>query len=902
MGTRSDFQRLLEDMDKVIQQKRQELSELDARLETTRNELIEKESKELVEEAAKEQQDEDEESSLPANDESLSKQKDFYEQILAQQREEISELEYINQELAQENDKLSEELAKLTAANEKLKANTYVLKESIEELKSANFELNMQLARANSESKMQQKLLKKCHEQDQVLMDAFNDKLESLRKAIAKRDAEIDRLRSESKITLESLGIMRASLDPLDFDREDDPKRFSAGDNLVDSDSKQRIIDIVAIVEEKNAQIEMLKQQLLQATKDIEKDAALLENLTKYGNSAELRRDFSAETNDDEDKAQLLNRCKMLEDELKLKDNHVHLVEFRNRNFEVVIPTRLMELIQTLYSQTPEDRESADLLRSIAESLREAITNIGSTQNLLDEIERLRREEQSKKRHIEQLVRELNDLDPEAKPLAVTPATISSKISTSKKAKKVHFENDPEAKEPEEDMGNHERETEATKPDDRDQSNEADIPNANTRENPEDTRQEVSRSAPSTKKSVRIRKYHSFNDTMSVERSPKFIAVQNRVKQLEDENELLELAMKEILLSIKWSDARCGTILIDCPSLERLCQLIEARFLTLADRSDNERELEGPEGAGTVKSSTYRGEMFQMIVLKSELDLVRGQNEQLRVDMKLQKRDQQEMLARLVGDQVSMRQESQKVDICDAECQTESSLPLEPDDQNTSNSKKDNNDKIEAVLNNSEPNRCKNCQRLVALANHLLECIVRIECKVTMSDETYMVRLITLYQFTQRLAQDLDMQENLLNESRREYHTAVQQKLKVEARLMAVEAQMNAHIFRCPMLVSDISSNRLHESGRDITAISGSQANIFGSQEAKRSTSQGFTPDTGMTISLLQSIIGCLQARLEYKDERLKQLEHRYFHESPQASAPSDTQPSREITLSKTSG
>lgn len=888
---------MLEDMDKVIQQKRQELSELDARLETTRNELIEKESKELVEEATKEQQDEDHESILVAKDELLSKQKDSYEQRLAQQREEIGELEYINQELTRENECLNQELRKLADTNEKLKANTFVLSESVEELKSANFELNMQLARANSESKMQQKLLKKCHEQDQVLMDAFNDKLESLRKAIAKRDEEIDRLRNESRITLESLGLEGASLT---LATVDDPKEPDRGGNLVDSNSKQRIIDIVAIVGEKNAQIEMLKQQLLQATKDIEKNAALLENLTKHSRLAEIRDELNAETVEDEDRVQLSNRCKMLEDELKFKDNHVHLVEFRNRNFEVVLPTKLMDMIQSLSSYSPEEKESVELLRSIAGSLREALTNIGSTQNLLDEIEALKREEHTRKRQIERLIKELNELDPESKLTQTIDITDTGpRTSTPKKAKKVHFENDfEESKQLDDVKDKSHLKTESDEPEksedkpEKPKEIENESKNGISSNKPDCPKKEPSKPTPSSSKLIRVRKYPT-DSGAGVEHSPKYIALQKRVKELEDENELLELAMKEILLSIKWSDAKCGTILIDCPSLERLCQLIEARFLTLANsQTDLPRETDNSKSTETNDSMLNKGELFQMIVMKSELDLIRGQNEQLRSDMKMQKRDHQEMLAALTCDQVSRQQENRQGDLCEAGCQTELDELNGLNYQGASDSKEDDANKPDTVQS-PERDRCKNCQRLVALANHLLECIVRIECKVSLSDETYMVRLITLYQFTQRLAKDLDMHENLLNESRRDYHAVVQQKLRAEAQLLAVEAQLNAHIIRCPILVNDKNQTNFQQIDRETHTMSNM------GHHTRRSTPQGFSPDTVMTISLLQSIIGCLQARLEYKDERLRQLEQQYFPDTSAASTLDELSRSEELTSAK---
>lgn len=888
MGTRGDFQRLLEDMDKVIQQKRQELSELDARLEVTRNELIEKESKELVEEATR--QDDDYESALLAKDELLSKQREEYERKLAQQREEIDELEYINQELVSDNESLNNELSRLNDLNENLKAKSYVLNESIEELKSANFELNMQFARAESESKMQQKLLKKCHEQDQVLMDAFNDKMESMRKAIAKRDEEIARLRSESQITLRSLGLTSESLERMDLDTVDDAYQVNRNGNLVDSVSKQRVIDIVAIVEEKDAQIEMLKKQLLQATRDIEKDAAVLESLTKHNKLMEIH-DSDSSTH-----MQVLNRCKMLEDELKLKDNYVHSVEYRNRNFEVIIPTRLMELIQVLMKYKPSDVDSVELLKSIASSLKEVLTNIGSTQQLLNDIESIRRESRAKSRQIERLVKELNEFGStsDALPINIDVNGKNDLISVSKSPKRVHFADDSFDGEG---RGQTSKSGEVSGPKQDDKSTDR-------TDKEEPVRLESSKSEstqqpyqPSSSRTFQMTKYYGLRSRGAVEHTTKVATLQKRIKQLEDENELLELAMKEILLSIKWSDAKCGTILIDCPSLERLCQLIEARFLTLVERRDlpDEAEQQNRLTVDQNGQSLNRGEVFQLIVMKSELDLIRGQNEQLRTDIKMQKRDQRELLSQLSRDRVSDPQEHNEgednidANCCDAGCQTETIVPSGSGEESTSDHSEASINS-ETVQESPKKANCRNCQRLVALANHLLECIVRIECRVSLSDETYMSRLLTLYQFTQRLATELDAQSNLLNDSRRDYHNVVQEKLRAEARLVAAEAKLNAHLVQCPLL-----STETYMLAGQMESLR--EKNIVGST-SKRVAPQEHSVNSGMTISLLQSIIGCLQARLEYKDERLKQLEQQFFHDTPESSTSMSIQP--EMTSPKT--
>ncbi|KAI1280433.1 hypothetical protein HDE_13854 [Halotydeus destructor] len=83
--------------------------------------------------------------------------------------------------------------------------------------------------------------------------------------------------------------------------------------------------------------------------------------------------------------------------------------------------------------------------------------------------------------------------------------------------------------------------------------------------------------------------------------------LQLRISDLENENADLKLGMKEILLNIQDSDVK-SDFSIDCPSLERLCQQLESRSLSV--------------------------QLGTAIAMKAELDLLRGQNEQLRSDIK----------------------------------------------------------------------------------------------------------------------------------------------------------------------------------------------------------------------------------------------------------------------------
>lgn len=92
-------------------------------------------------------------------------------------------------------------------------------------------------------------------------------------------------------------------------------------------------------------------------------------------------------------------------------------------------------------------------------------------------------------------------------------------------------------------------------------------------------------------------------------------ALKCHLESVQNENLELQLGMKEILDGIRQSDANSDTV-IECPSLERVCILLENRFV-YSDISTEDRI-----------------DLTKFVLLKSELDLVRGQNEQLRTEIK----------------------------------------------------------------------------------------------------------------------------------------------------------------------------------------------------------------------------------------------------------------------------
>lgn len=1001
MDTRAGFQRLLEDMDKLIQAKRQELSELDERLESARGQLSEKEAKELEETAGIDYSNTNEEISIGNNNSSQGRQEsnmnltnyirkkdEMYKQQLNKFLEEFSVLESINQELLNENESLKQDLDRTKSMYDKLNAKIHLLSENLDEAYKANFELNLRLARSESESQMQQTLLKKSHQEDEILMNAFNDKLESLKKAIEWRDEEIKRLRLDNQFTLESLGI---KLDNIDSNRDNSfastvyevsNNNINGIDgNLIDSANKQRVFEILNAFKEKDLQIEFLKNQLLQATNDLENNASLLEQLTKnqQTTNSNVKDNSYAHNKVNQD---LFTKYKVLENEIEIKDRQLYLVESRNHYLETILP----DMISNLICKLTNYKETQPELRSIIEILNDKLTSIlnelNTTRLLLNNIDQLRNISEVKDAQIAQLVNDLNQMDAKFSHLQqndfsrpsrnenerpdiyqskclenlqtlgisqpsqsmsldnkATPASTtvtSTATTTTTNASKINSASDPnqlkvsinneqekaaecqKLKETDEDDVNkggvesegqsikvksqYFKETLPAKPQTDGPKHSLDTP-SNFRKKTTTTKdyQSVSLNREISLESERsIRKVvnptglsvelnttktqsNSSNNTKSKtlansENISTLLSLQARLRQLENENELLELAMKEILLSLKWSDAHCSTILIDCPSLERLCQLIEARFLakstpkiedSIQQVFTQKDSVDSNIGQALVTTSSDRRmtdcDMFQMIVLKSELDLLRGQNEQLRTDIKSQRRDylalvrssdeQEVKINQSEGNDKESERNGRMIQNTSVECQTEFVITA-----NYISHEKEGD---------IERKKCRNCSKWANLTNHLLQCIIKIETRVCMSDEIYMSRLTSLYKFIQVLEKDLSKCETSLNESRRGYYSQAQQKLLAESRLQLLENQMNVHLNTCPLTRGNKNLHLYTETknghGESIQSLTISNSGNRGHVNPPR--------NFRMTITLLQSIIGCLQARLKYKDERLHQLE-----------------------------
>lgn len=834
--SRADFQRFLDGMDQAIESKRQELAELEERLESAKVQLSEKEAKELKEDRTyllltddqSEQMGIDSESggfvSKQKFEEFISRQKQIYEQQIKKFEDELIELELINKNVSNDNEVLRAEMNRLNDDKEKLNAKYNLLYENCKEIESANLELNLRLAHTENESTMQQKLLRRVQQEDEVLMKALNEKLASLENAIRWRDDEIRRLKMENQLTLESLGL---KLEP------NSPNQTLSSN-----------IDFIETLKERNAQIEMLKNQLIQATKDLEQNASIIESLKNSDSNESKKFQLS------EEEKKLVAKCQLLENELEAKDKSLHSVILRNHELEQILPDKIARLIELLVGEFRSKRDDEKSSKEITKykdyimesiSLLERLLSTQQTvQNLLNNNEKLKSIIKTKETRISKLVSDLNRMDALLKgdPLSNTDqdldeSKVEKKSSTEKKEDPLE-----RVKEDQMDTSIEQRQNEKTESDSR-TAPPSEIDQSHSETNHEDRQQMETMSKSPRTETPESEGTGQANKALSIDKSDdNLYGLHRRLKQVESENELLELAMKEILLSIRWTDSQCHTILIDCPSLERLCQIIEARYLSSPDeRNGTDRQSDS--------KVLDRGHLFQMIILKSELDLLRGQNEQLRAEIKSLRREHLISLSHSIekkaNDETNCESSANnnKVDLNEVQCQTDL-----------------NSKELEERLD-----ECKNCRKLMRLSNHLMQAVVRIETRVSVSDESYMNRLKGLCDLIRLLERDLLVRESQLNDVRQRCHLLNRQKLMIESKLQYLESRIERE-------ENNNNSNRYGDSSK--SERQKKEAYVSGRSRQLEVPSVG---NARMTISLLQSIIGCLQARLDHKDERLTRME-----------------------------
>lgn len=1079
MDTRADFQRLLEEMDRVIESKKKELVELDERLETARSQLSEQEARELQDEDKVETNLGGEDGRLDGAtcDETLQDQRRLYEVQLEKFAEELGELESINQRLVVEKGSLINRLEASTTIVTRLEDELKKLSESLEEIKSANLDLNLRLAKAESESAMQQKLLRRSQDEDEVLIAAFNDKIESMKSIIDKKEEEIEQLRLENQITF---GMLASETGIDNSDNVEAQNQIIPRSGT--SDVRKRAIEINSAFREKDAQIELLKEHLLQASMELDKNATVIKKLSQQKRLENEGKEREAA--DVEQPVSSFTQIRMLESELEAKDKQLYWLEYRNHHYETVLPAMIGDLVGDLRLKLNDSSATEELskgINTLANSIREVLTQLNQSQSLLDHIERLRMVSDLKDAQISKLVNKLNRLDAKyslvqhknrllrgqsedheriltkstdgqsdyetnareigeevtsdlgcATRKAEDRGAILAEVRANEESDGNIVQTSPNVNQPEvaecqvlyDGNNNNPRSNCAIQPTlDKPNKTESVLElsqlvnnpsrgaafarqtntncgqslhqRSNELESPSHEERSISKPVGSHEQSsinnvisttipttsIIIHDVHqvalsSINaDTMATpviatettqtnattiseshlesesNRTYTSSAIrvptdeQRRLEQLENENELLELAMKEILLSIKWSDAQCSTVLIDCPSLERLCQLIEARFLAKQASSQSSSTINETlsydidsdsrpslDGQRLINGEQMRETaLFQLVVLKSELDLLRGQNEQLRADVKLQRKEFQHLLAQLVESSPTNTEPTtyKRVDSNDDAAGKDHSdaggglIPVgvnenarseEQIDRFTESCHEESHASNHASINPDQTGlvdridtscqsgshvttsgQCSSCSRWAKATYHLTQCIVRIEARVNLSDEAYTNRLVSLHRLIKMLERDLSNRQSLLEIKSRECHLLRQQKSMAESRLRFLDGQLTVHTQVCPLIISSYQSTNYlkaepgksplplsklglkactllgrcevehHNASSDRFDHRGDQAQP-GSKFSQRCSSR-------MTISLLQSIIGCLQARLDYKDERLQELE-----------------------------
>lgn len=997
METRTDFQRLLENMDKIIKSRQEELAELEERLDSSRERLSQKEAKELA--------SIDNESAAIANqqaiDDYVQEQRITYERHIARLTDELAGLENINISLVRENEHLKYDRNVLRDSYEKLKAKSLLLGENLDEIQRANFDLNIRLAQAEKESQQQQRLLKRSAEQDQVLLNAFNDKLKSLEETLETKEQEIKRLRLDNQFTLESLGIKinyNDRDDPGDIDYRQQQTTLSSStsttDGLIDSGNKQRIIEIARALREKDAQIELLKRQLLEASKELESNANLIESLTNRQTQLIKSGDGDDDDGDGDEHTKVLgslgesksgleelkSSCRMLENELEAKDKQLHLIETRIHHYEMILPGKIIDLIEELKAASlksanehevensnDDDQRDTSLhsinqqrdekVNALADSLIRVLEELNSSQRLLDIIDQLKSINASKDAQVRRLVTDLNDLDAKLNSVQqeqqqqltsqeesaqqqamsgvqlisesgdvqgaennepdsrTVPATVLDTSGANSNEPMVveptlNVENLPgtspiEGLQSEGQTGDEptlaaegkttnvgsaaaQIESTSTSTSAATDSDKLKSPERNQLL-PDSKRKSIEQSIKIPSSSTKFIGLTTKPPTASIESA---LDLQYRLRQLESENQLLELAMKEILLSIRWSDSQCSTILIDCPSLERLCQLIEARFITSQSMGlggHHASVAPGEPSRGLQSNNTnVVGELIQFITVKAELDILRGQNEQLRVDLKTQRREYHELMQNMSERRPSGDQETQHDD--DVEGQTslqEVQEEQQPLLEQVVELVPHNNQEKQQQKQWLEDGKCRSCSRLSQLTQYFLACITKIEAHVTSSDETFVNRLTALHQLTQRLGKDLSVRENLIGQLNRKCDSLSQQRLIIQTKLNSLENRMNVHSKVCPLVYLTKSASSTGAGGQVgrgqvLVASTGHNESVRSmttrgdyehhSERRKRGVE---TPlrENKMTITVLTSIIDCLKAMLNFKDERIQRLE-----------------------------
>lgn len=895
MESGTDLVRLLGDVDKVLERKRKELAELDDRLEIAREKVSQKEAIEIQEE----EKDSTElgAEKMVVQDEDIrnyiAEQKKIYEKELADFAEQLSALESMNQQLRDQNQLLSSKSRLAEADDEHYKSTILKLQEKHETTEEENSNLRLALARADAVLKEQQRQLDKSNLLDKVLIEVYQNKIKSLERTIEMKEEEIEHLRADDNFTLESLGLTAAQIDSIENNKEFD-------DDTIDIDKRQRVIQIAAAMREKDSQIDSLKSRLAEATKELEKSASLLESVTN-----QQKRTRNADSENQLSLTQQLgsmtDRCDTLERELIYKDERVSDLEHRVAYLECIMPISITEILEELPRLiNTSSHVPVDIIMTLSERLKDFHNNVSIAQDMLKENDLLKNSIRSKDSKIVQLVSDLNRMHKQFDLAVRGIKSASAQEEEIDKASHSSTSNEDDFKSVE---NRDEKSVGCSQ-----QLDALMADNEREENHPSDQvdEQNVNHIEPNSSPKSCVNHLGETN-------IDNLFSIQKRLRQLEQENELLELAMKEILLCIRWSDSQLNTLIIDCPSLERLCQIIEARYVAESSRlsscadghGENSSRTQNFTSCDTNKISS--ADIYRFVVLKGELDLVRGQNSQLITEIKLLRREHQELLnntanaSALPPVEVShMGSDSNPKPAIDDnnQLQSETCLKQVEDLQPDVEAAEDTNprsrvaceaesqteltldsvttlvERVQSPPGNLGVRYCHGCDRSLKMINHLIKSIARLETQVTNSDDKYMLRFKNWNQLMNLIIADLSETTNSSQELRRQCHILSQQKYKAEAKLEIMERHVMNHSKRCPELISQYDAPQSVKNLRIIDSIDRSRSVETPTMRgSKRYYSEVTTPGIRVTIALLKSMIDCLQAQSFCKDEHIRQLE-----------------------------
>lgn len=911
MEPKSEVVRLMDEMSKVFQVRKEELDDIERRLEERRVELSQKEASEIQasEDASLGADPGKGKSSKQEEDvkKYIADKKKIYDQQLADFAEQLSELEAENQRLREKAHVMALRDRYAEDTDEQMKSAYHVLSEQFQLLYRENSRLQLELAHAEAKTNEQRIQLEKSSQLDTLLENLYNKKIESLQKIIELKDNEIEQLRADNQFTLESLGITSA-----DLNTAEEANQMSEN-NLMDMDKKQRVIQIAATIREKDSQIDSLKSQLLEATEELEKSASLLEAVTRQQNR----------TRDVDDEAQLTmvdqlnvmyNKNESLERELAINEQRIADLERNNRHLEYLMPETITEILQALKIKLDSGLEGNNyMIENLCQQLNNLLNEVRTAQGLIKQYNELKELLSNKDAQILRLVNDLRRLHTQfnlavngikTNPFLTNDGASSDGNDDEFKTASEGIDNNDIAFAIEEAVENYSELARKVNGEKR-----------TTTEEKEDERNEIpeqgahlckTRPAVALPGKADAFQYHAlYPEKFRVEN---LATLEKRVRHLEEENTLLELAMKEILLCIRWSDSQCGTLLIECPSLERLCQIIEARYVAESSRLDGNFQEGSNNQASTQSSGSRRTnevvhpDTFKLVVLKSELDLLRGQNDQLRLDIKIQRQEYLKLVSNSAdtaalktslffskepknlqssesddtlcsrclkpasqSDQEQCREDTREKNLTkdkvrEVECQTERGDLLSEDKE------------FKAVMVDSplkwlDTRNCRSCYYASDLIQRLLRGVVRLETRVSICNKNYFMRFQIWNKLINELCRDLGDTTRSLKEAREKYHLMRHEKFRAESELQLLEQQVANHLKTCPKsnpTWSKMSQNVLDPTipgGESLTNKDGKNYHMVNPTSAR------------VMITLLKSIIGCLQARLVFKDDRISTLE-----------------------------